>query len=795
MTSMLVTFISCCLLSFFTVDADKASLSWGKEPMIMSSTGPDSTLPNFFFQAGAEEGGQIFAGYGFEGGSGEPRPFEIPILNCPADVYNNTSPDLRVPQLPWQLQDDWGCERDPKGEADVVVLENKYFRAAITPQWGGKVWSLYHKKYNRQLFFNNPAHQPANIGYRKAWSSGGAEWNWSPGKIGHSVFTESPVFSAQFETEKGPLVRVWEYDRQNHSIWSVDMLLDDEDDVFWAHPRIVNTLDHDIDGYWWTCVAMRINSTSRVVVPAKESITPCAAWPNGAWTQQNTSFKGPNLGGCDKNDGGRGTCAWQQDMSYLGNIPRAHDFFFRIYKPQTPYIALVEDDGFTILHSHPLNGTKFFTWGWREEGTWNQDFLSASDYQNPKCTKPYYDPNCDAYEHQGRYTELQIGPAPSQMHVFPMKKKSVFQWTEWFKAFHPANPEKMHSPLYDDALNEVSDWWSSNKGMTDAKIKEMDAFFEKWSTVAPKRSDMLTYGLPWGALREKLTGEALNGPTPFPTPSSNTNNDSSTPETRPWIELLETGTFSNETLKSVPLNFEIDPLWVQVLEKSISDGHETWLHRLYLGTVSLERGNIDDAFKQFLRSIQLQPSVHATRNLAIFAKTKDEAYMYYLSAWGRWKDMTTADDLIPHRKGEDLTPVQRLGKDLGAEIVGWLFSNKYWTALREVLADIEAYSFIKSKDLVLHGKAVLAMEDGDFETAQKILSSNCFPTYGSERPKLINLWFQSKVAEEENRLARNLTKMEMIMFRRRYGCDGDDATRTVSSDCYRGAPNLGYPYG
>mgnify|MGYP002039397580 CR=1 FL=1 len=41
-------------------------------------------------------------------------------------------------------------------------------RADIVNQWGGKVWSLYHKKYKKQLFYNNPAHQPANIGYRKA---------------------------------------------------------------------------------------------------------------------------------------------------------------------------------------------------------------------------------------------------------------------------------------------------------------------------------------------------------------------------------------------------------------------------------------------------------------------------------------------------------------------------------------------------------------------------------------------------------------------------------------------------
>eukprot|EP00966_Prymnesium_polylepis_P319864 7376289-Prymnesium_polylepis.2 len=74
---------------------------------------------------------------------------------------------------------------------------------------------------DKQLFFNNPAHQPANIGYRKAWSSGGAEWNWAPGKIGHSVFTESPVWTAVIPTEMGELVRVWEYDRLNGTVWQV----------------------------------------------------------------------------------------------------------------------------------------------------------------------------------------------------------------------------------------------------------------------------------------------------------------------------------------------------------------------------------------------------------------------------------------------------------------------------------------------------------------------------------------------------------------------------------------------
>ena len=115
-------------------------------------------------------------------------------------------------------QDDWGCERQPK-EVPALVLENEFLRAAITPQWGGKVWSLYHKVDKRQLFFNYPTHQPEPTGVRKAKVTGGAEWNWSPGYPGHSVFTEEAVHVAKIPTARGDVVRIWEYDRWNLGSW------------------------------------------------------------------------------------------------------------------------------------------------------------------------------------------------------------------------------------------------------------------------------------------------------------------------------------------------------------------------------------------------------------------------------------------------------------------------------------------------------------------------------------------------------------------------------------------------
>ena len=205
--------LAAALMAYSAPAARNASAGWGTERIRVSPTGPSSTLPSFFFMSGDEEGGSIWSGHGWHG-LGEPTPFE-PSTACPDDVFENLAPDLRVPQLPWRLQDDWGCEAinaDPS-DVDVLVLENDVLRAAITPQWGGKVWSLYHKGLERQLFFNNPAHQPANIGYRKAWTAGGCEWNWAPGRIGHSVFSESPVWTAVMPSRLGPVVRVYRANR------------------------------------------------------------------------------------------------------------------------------------------------------------------------------------------------------------------------------------------------------------------------------------------------------------------------------------------------------------------------------------------------------------------------------------------------------------------------------------------------------------------------------------------------------------------------------------------------------
>ena len=75
-----------------------------------------------------------------------------------------------------------------------------------------------------------------------------------------------------------------------------------------------------------------------------------APWPYFADAIENSTFKGY------QNE-------WPTDNSYLGNH-QIGDMFLRIPDDvYTPYIAHTDMDGYVLVHGHPLNGTKFFTWG------------------------------------------------------------------------------------------------------------------------------------------------------------------------------------------------------------------------------------------------------------------------------------------------------------------------------------------------------------------------------------------------------------------------------------------------
>src|SRR5690606_9480917 len=100
----------------------------------------------------------------------------------------------------------------------------------------------------------------------------------------------------RIDTERGPVLRVYEFDRYNGTVWQVDMML--TNGTFLAHPRIMNPTDVDLRGYWWTCVAVHAEPSTRIFTPASHvaetSRDPMrtSPWPRFAEAIENASFKG-----------------------------------------------------------------------------------------------------------------------------------------------------------------------------------------------------------------------------------------------------------------------------------------------------------------------------------------------------------------------------------------------------------------------------------------------------------------------------------------------------------------------
>ena len=211
----------------------------------------------------------------------------------------------------------------------------------------------------------------------------------------------------------------------------------------------------------------------------------------------------------------------------------------------------------------------------------------------------------------------------------------------------------------------MEDWLSSEQGMSKVHYEEMEAFFDAHSADAPTPGNILTHGLPWGGLHEKLTGRKLAPGVVFDTPEQSLaaaraeGAASLVPAAlQPWAELLgPAGTFSNATLGRLPGSFQVSaaagkplfspgclhpkpklclqvaPAWYSALEASAAAHGDSWLHKLFMGTIELERAHSSQAAASLAASHKMRPNPHAARALALLAPTQAEAWARYLEGW------------------------------------------------------------------------------------------------------------------------------------------------------------------
>ena len=172
--------------------------------------------------------------------------------------------------LPYTQQDHYDRSRSIRA-FHAAILENERLRAVFLPELGGRLWSLYDKALERELLYVNPIFQPANLGLRNAWFSGGVEFNI--GIRGHNPLTCSPMHALRMVTADGqPALRMYEYERIRGLAYSIDALLPEGSDTLYLRVNIENTADTDTYTYWWSNIAVPETPHTRVLVPASDAL-------------------------------------------------------------------------------------------------------------------------------------------------------------------------------------------------------------------------------------------------------------------------------------------------------------------------------------------------------------------------------------------------------------------------------------------------------------------------------------------------------------------------------------------
>lgn len=477
--------------------------------------------------------------------------------------------------LPYTMQENYFRKLAPS-KIQTVVMENSAIRAEFLSGFGGRLWSLYDKKKNKELLFKNPVLRIANLAIRNAWFAGGVEWNL--GQFGHSCQTCEPVFFARCTDKRGrEFLRMYEYERQKGLFYQIDFHIEEDSPLLYAHVTIINSHDNPVPLYWWTNIAVREEKNIRVLSGSDEVIY---IQPQSLASEQSVhSFAHGKMPYLPTLDG--------LDASYPANLAYSNEYFFQNSDaPAQMWEAAAYDDGFAFWErsTSPLRYRKMFCWGTHTGGSHWKDFLSL--------------------EGQGDYLEVQAGLAPTQVHGMDIAARERISFTQ---VFGSALVDK--DKVYDIWNNATEYMQGVINGILDGNIlEEKNRELESCSHLPVQ--GILAKGSGWGAL------EAVREPGILPK-SMIFDTDTMGTQQQPWLDLLTKGYLPEQGTSELPASWMVDPRWMSILEKSLENkenqNRTAWLH---MGVMLCENERFEEAVEALLKSYSCSPSAIGARTLA-----------------------------------------------------------------------------------------------------------------------------------------------------------------------------------
>lgn len=487
--------------------------------------------------------------------------------------------------LPYRMIDKY--DRKKSGiTLKTAVLENDKLTATFLPEQGGRLWSLKDKRTGKEILYTNPVYQPANLGIRNAWFSGGVEWNC--GQYGHVVYSNSPVFFARIVAPDGEeFLRMYEFERMKRLYIQIDFHLPDGAEAVFAHINIFNQDDQEQSMYWWSNIAVQATEKLRVFSDTQDVIylDPDSISDNvnpvRVFGRTKLPFL-PTLPG--------------KDSSYPANATYSNEYFFQnANDADACWSAAAYEDGrlFYETSTLPLRFRKMFCWGSHGGGQRWCEYLATKE--------------------EGNYVELQAGLAPTQLNSIYIPARTRWSFTQ---AIGETSVSDCAAPYAEDySLAQAFVKKAVRAAMPADVICAYEKGFQEKARL--KTEEILSPGSGWGALEEKRGGAV---PDSLYFPASTLGE-----EQKPWLQLLQEGRMDRADIQTAPPSWMVDghflPLLTESLEKPEGDHY---LSRLHLGVMLYELGRREEGVDQWKKSLEMERSPFTLRNLAYDARLKGE---------------------------------------------------------------------------------------------------------------------------------------------------------------------------
>lgn len=488
--------------------------------------------------------------------------------------------------LPYKKQDRYTRERVMR-QLPAIVMENERYKATFLPSLGARLYSLYDKKYKREIFYKNDIFQPASLAQRNAWFSGGVEFN--VGHYGHTPLTCDHMFAAIVRGKNNQeFLRFYEYERMSGLFYSLDFYLPKNGSLD-LHARIINGENQDKPAYCWVNIAARQTAKGRVFSGVDRILY---RYPRPLGAPDNLPYfsvgKMPSM---EK--------IYAGDCSIPAKIDHSSEYFFQYSENEKhPWEASYYEDGwlFCEVSTEQLRYRKLFCWGDIQGGHHWQRFLTDG---------------------AGDYIELQAGYAPTQLHGKVLKAKSEWQFTQSFG--HTFTKKKW--------LDDKN--WSTASSEVERTVREVfpsDVLDEKHRIYTENEQNpieqMLHIGSGWGWLEiERMQRDGIEIPKGMLFPAGSIGSAQ-----LPWMALLDEDSFPELKADELPEAYMTGYPWWMRMEQAMKSGKQVphWSAWFHLGVMRYENGNLNGAEEAFEQSLKKCDTALAWRCLAVCKNRKNE---------------------------------------------------------------------------------------------------------------------------------------------------------------------------